>query len=130
MFNLETSITEWRTQMRTAGIKTSVPLDELEIHLREDIERLVQSGLGQEKAFGTATRQLGQPQVLKAEFKKNGTVGQKLGIVALIIAALLILNVLYIHGHTGFVWVLFPVIAVAVFLWERIVKPGSGKLRP
>ena len=42
---------------------------------------------------------------------------RKLGNVALIIAAILILNVLYIHGHTGFVWVLFPVNAVTVLSW-------------
>ena len=37
MFDLEQSIAEWRRQMLAAGIKTPVPLEELEIHLREDI---------------------------------------------------------------------------------------------
>jgi hypothetical protein len=45
MFNLEQSIIEWRKQMLAAGIKTPVPLDELEIHLREEIERQMASGL-------------------------------------------------------------------------------------
>jgi len=37
MFSLEKSISEWRRQMLAAGIKTPVPLEELEIHLREEI---------------------------------------------------------------------------------------------
>lgn len=35
MFDLEQSIAEWRRQMLAAGIKTPVPLEDLEIHLRE-----------------------------------------------------------------------------------------------
>ena len=37
MFGLEQAIADWRQQMLAAGIKTPVPLEELEIHLREDI---------------------------------------------------------------------------------------------
>ena len=37
MSDLEQSIAEWRKQMLAAGIETPVPLEELEIHLREDI---------------------------------------------------------------------------------------------
>ena len=73
MFNLEKSIVEWRNQMRGAGIKTSVPLEELELHLREDFDRLKKTGLSEGAAFEIAVQQLGQPQALKTEFKKNGT---------------------------------------------------------
>jgi len=38
MFDLEEKIAEWRRQMLVAGIKTPAPLDELEGHLREEIE--------------------------------------------------------------------------------------------
>ena len=41
MFDLEKSIAEWRKQMLSAGIKTPVPLEELEIHLREEIEQQI-----------------------------------------------------------------------------------------
>ena len=44
MFDLEQSIAEWRRQMLAAGIKTPVPLEELEIHLREEIEQQMKSG--------------------------------------------------------------------------------------
>jgi hypothetical protein len=84
MFNLEQAIADWRKQMQAAGIKTSVPLEELEVHLREDMDRLIQSGLNPETAFGIATRRLGQPQALKNEFKKNGTLaGKKMAIITL-----------------------------------------------
>jgi len=115
MFDLERSIAAWRQQMQAAGLKTAVPLEELELHLREDIDRLIKSGLGEKAAFELATRQLGQPQILKSEFKKNGNAtGRKLGFFALAVCAAMILYVLNVPGHTGFVWILFPAIGVTV----------------
>ena len=70
MFDLEQSIAEWRRQMLAAGIKTPVPLDELEIHLREEIERQMKSGLSEQKAFEISVQQIGHPKILKNEFKK------------------------------------------------------------
>ncbi|MFZ1074538.1 MAG: permease prefix domain 1-containing protein [Verrucomicrobiia bacterium] len=72
MFNLEPSITEWRRQMLAAGIQTPVPLEELESHLREEIELQVKSGLGTQQAFGIAVKKIGQAPELKREFKKIG----------------------------------------------------------
>jgi hypothetical protein len=71
MFNLEQSIAEWRQQMLAAGIKTPVPLEELENHLREEIERQMKSGLSGQKAFEISVQQIGQPKILKREFKIN-----------------------------------------------------------
>jgi hypothetical protein len=70
MFDLEQSIADWRTQMLAAGIKTPVPLEELEIHLREEIERKMKSGLNEQRAFEISVQQIGQAQPLKMEFKK------------------------------------------------------------
>ena len=70
MFDLEQAISEWRKQMLNAGIKTPVPLEELEIHLREDIERQVQAGFSEENAFNSAIWKIGPACVLKSEFKK------------------------------------------------------------
>jgi hypothetical protein len=72
MFDLEKSIVEWRRQMSSGGIKSSELLDELESHLRDDLERQIQSGLNAQEAFETAVRQLGQPAALKNEFAKVG----------------------------------------------------------
>jgi hypothetical protein len=70
MFNLEQSIAEWRQQMLAAGIKTPVPLEELENHLREDIAQQMQSGLSAQQAFGIAVKKIGRAPELKREFKK------------------------------------------------------------
>ena len=71
MFDLEQSIAEWRKQMLCAGIKSPVPLEELEIHLREDIEWQIKSGLNEQTAFEISAGQIGQPKMLKSEFKKS-----------------------------------------------------------
>jgi len=71
MFNLDQAISEWRQKMAAGGIKTSVVLDELESHLREDAERLAKSGvLSAEEAFRVAESRIGQSELLRAEFAK------------------------------------------------------------
>jgi hypothetical protein len=72
MFNLEQSIAEWRKQMLVAGIQTPVPLEELEMHLREEIERQMKSGWNEQRAFEIAAGKIGQGNMLKTEFKKVG----------------------------------------------------------
>ena len=73
MFDLEQAIADWRQQMLAAGIKTPVPLVELEIHLREDIAQQMQSGVDGQKAFNSAAHKMGHADVLKREFKKAST---------------------------------------------------------
>ena len=70
MFDLEQHISDWRRQMLAAGIKLPVPLEELEIHLREEIEQQMKSGLDEQQALQTAIQRIGQPQVLKSEFQR------------------------------------------------------------
>jgi len=67
MFNLDHAIGEWRQQMHAAGIKTPDVLDELENHLREDIERRTQAGGDPKRMFELAAAQLGEPGALKME---------------------------------------------------------------
>ena len=56
--------------MLAAGLQTPVPLEELEIHLREEIERQTKAGLSAQQAFGIAVKTIGQALELKREFKK------------------------------------------------------------
>jgi hypothetical protein len=70
MFNLEQSISEWRGQMRSAGVKNPEIVDELESHLREDWARRVESGESEEQAFEGSMQGVGQPSSLKHEFAK------------------------------------------------------------
>jgi hypothetical protein len=72
MFDLEQSIAEWRKQMLAAGIKMPVPLEELEIHLREELEQQMKFGSSAQTAFPIAVKKIGQVKLLKAEFKKIG----------------------------------------------------------
>lgn len=58
--------------MAAGGIKTSIVLDELESHLREDVESGVKAGATKEEAFQAAIRQLGQTGALTDEFAKIG----------------------------------------------------------
>lgn len=77
MFDLEESIADWRKQMLAAGIESPVPLEELEIHLREEMERLVKSGINAQRALGEAIQQIGPPNALKCEFQKANSLTVK-----------------------------------------------------
>ena len=72
MFDLEQSMAEWRKQMLVAGIKSPEPLEELENHLREDIERQMKSGLSGHRAFASAVQKVGPANTLNTEFKRAG----------------------------------------------------------
>jgi len=91
MPDLEEQIAAWRRQMLAAGIKTPVPLDELESHLRDEMEQQVRSGLSAPEAFETAVQRIGHANAIKTEFKKVTNVktlrpGKLLGIACGVIA--------------------------------------------
>jgi len=91
MRNLDIKITEWRRQMSADGIKTPSVLDELEAHLREDVESQMRAGWDEEKAFEAAVQRIGKSDLLEAEFakiagRKEGRVGKVLGIACCLIA--------------------------------------------
>ena len=90
MPDLEPQIAEWRLQMLNAGIKTPVPLEELESHLREDIDRRMKAGADILDAFEIAARRLGEAAVLEMEFKHVGATERKrMKRIVAILAALL-----------------------------------------
>src|SRR4051812_43191018 len=70
MFELEQAIKEWRRQMLAAGIGSPVPLDELESHLRDEIDALNSTGASEALAFEQAVVRLGSPHSVYTEFKK------------------------------------------------------------
>ena len=72
MFNLEQSLSEWREQMQSAGVKNPDIMDELESHLREDWARRVQLGESEEQAFAGAVQGVGPARLLQHEFAKLG----------------------------------------------------------
>jgi hypothetical protein len=107
MFYLEQAIADWRQQMLAAGIKTPVPLEELESHLCEEIERQVKSGMNEQTAFEISVRQIGQPKVLKDEFKKSeGTLMKQIvkisiGIIGVLVGMALIMPAAAQCRHEG-----------------------------
>ena len=103
MFNLEQSIVDWRKQMLASGIQTPVPLEELEIHLREEIERQMKAGLSEQNSFELSVQAIGQAKPLKIEFKKSERTFMNrrliilIGIVGLLLGTMMILPALGKH---------------------------------
>ena len=83
--------------MLAAGIKTPVPLEELEVHLREDIMQRMKSGLDAPQAFDAAVRQIGTARALGTEYRKTSPLDSRkltdfrpyMIVINLILAALL-----------------------------------------
>ncbi len=72
MFDVEQAIADWRAKMAARAVDDPEWLDELESHLRDEIEALEQTGLAAERAFEEAVTRIGMPGALKKEFRKVG----------------------------------------------------------
>lgn len=70
MFNLEQAIADWRARLAAAGVRTVEVLDELEDHLRDEVEQQVRLGFSPEHAFANAVERIGQANTLQREFEK------------------------------------------------------------
>lgn len=71
MFNLNQAIAGWRRQMIAGGIKAHDVLEELESHLRDEIDRQIRSGATEERAYRAAVAAIGEATTLQAEFAKT-----------------------------------------------------------
>jgi hypothetical protein len=101
MFDLEPAIIEWRAQLRRAGITQRRILDELEAHLRDDIAERLSRGDTPAVAFAGAREQLGQAEVLQAEFGRERSRHPARGLKFIIAggaAGLCILSVSVVRG--------------------------------
>jgi hypothetical protein len=134
MFDIEQSITEWRKQMLTAGIKTPVPLEELESHLRDDVEQQIQSGLNAQPALENSVQRIGNANKLKSEFKKtcgaNGNAWLWFGGFGFVVTLMLNLVGLFVFHRSSsvlfsdqwwagwfpnyIVWISFTIIGIAI----------------
>jgi len=70
MFNLDEAISHWRREMAASGIEHPRLLDELESHVRDDIDALVAAGIPEAQAFHLAVSRLGETASVCAEFSK------------------------------------------------------------
>jgi hypothetical protein len=75
MFDLNERINEWRGSLSGSAVLSEQDLNELESHLREEIENLTDSKLSAEEAFLIATHRLGRAGSLTAEFAKINGLG-------------------------------------------------------
>lgn len=134
MFDLEPAITAWRKQMLAAGIKTPVPLEELESHLRDDVEQQIESGLSAQQAFENSVQRIGHANKLKSEFMKtcgaSGTAWLWFGPLPLVGTLILNLAGLFVFHRSSsvffseqwwsdwftsyVVWLIFTFIGIAV----------------
>jgi hypothetical protein len=108
MFDLEKAVAEWRREMLADGIKTPVPLEELESHLREGVEQQLRLGLSPEEAFTKAVMQVGKANPLKKEFEKiNHTKQMKkviivgLGIIGVMVGMALVMPAVAQYRNEG-----------------------------
>lgn len=104
MFNLEQSIAEWRRQMIAGGIKTPVPLDELESHLRDHVEQQMLAGVAAELAFRSAVQRVGAAENLNREFAKVRRPGARLN-----------------HNTLRVVWLVIAVFVFAIETWTLMI---------
>jgi hypothetical protein len=73
MFDLNKAISSWRMGLSERQTCAKSDIDELESHLREEIDSLTASKLSQQEAFLVATHRLGDPDSLATEFAKVNT---------------------------------------------------------
>lgn len=141
MFDLDNAIAEWRRQMAAAGIKNPETLDELESHLRDDVEQQSRSGLSGRQAFEAAVRRIGQAAALKCEFEKArpSKCGRKLkllkGIVGVLLAGLAVLAgasaVFHVEMTLGRQLLAFAAVAsilLSICAWRYVVRLLSASL--
>jgi hypothetical protein len=109
MNSLDMEIAQWRQQMLAVGIKRADVLDELESHLREDVERRIRSGTDEARALRTSIQQLGRPSSLKTEFEKENTKRKYMkrslitsaGIVGILVGMALVMPAVAQYRHEG-----------------------------
>ena len=68
MLSLDQAIADWRQKLNHTGVKAPAVLDELESHLRDEIEAQTQLGLPERQAFEVAVKRIGPIKTLGREF--------------------------------------------------------------
>lgn len=71
MFNLENSIKSWKRKLRSSPAFEDGDIAELEVHLREEIERLKLNGISEKEAFHRAAENIGEPESIGDELYKS-----------------------------------------------------------
>lgn len=75
MFNLDEAIGQWRVNMACGGACSKSDLDELESHVRDQVDHLLSANLSHEEALSVALHRIGNPDALRAEYAKVNSAG-------------------------------------------------------
>lgn len=78
MFNLNEALTNWRRNLEDSGKLKREHIDELESHLRDELDQVSQIGPVTEEAFNKAVLRLGDLGRLSEEFSKVSRAGSRL----------------------------------------------------
>jgi len=70
MFDLSASTAGWLDDLRRSGAFEETDLEELESHLKDEIEQLMDKGLSEKEAFWVATSRVGNREELPREYAK------------------------------------------------------------
>ena len=73
MFDLEVQIRSWSDHLRARGNFLETDLLELETHLRDQIDDLIQAGLAPDEAFLISVKRLGNADSVSREYSKVNT---------------------------------------------------------
>ena len=68
---LETQIAQWRAFLRRRRAVHGADVEELELHLRDQVADLVESGLDEDEAFLVAVKRMGNLDALSREFARE-----------------------------------------------------------
>ena len=142
MFDLEKKISDWRQQMLAAGIRSPVPLEELEIHLREEIERQMKAELNGQEAFEFSLKQVGLPEMLEVEFDKNerifmsqsmkttaGIIGLVVGMALVVPGTMQLRHELVMATSRLGLWMLgWAMVSASAILLQRMLWPKLFKV--
>ena len=77
MFDLEAAIADWRQSLSKAGLNRRNAIDELDGHLREEVDRQIKAGVSEGEAFAAALQIIGPTIALRNEFGKLGDGAQE-----------------------------------------------------
>ena len=93
--------------MLAVGIESPIPLEEMEVHLHEDIREQMRSGFSEQGAFEISIQNIGQPKQLKKEFAKTERNYMKqivkisVGIVGLLVGLAFVMPAVAQFQHEG-----------------------------
>jgi hypothetical protein len=73
MFTVEQAVENWKNELRQKQTVMESDIEELESHLRDEMEQLAPLGLSEEEAFLIAVRRIGDTTQMASEFAKVNT---------------------------------------------------------